>query len=46
MLESVNLTAYVVLGFAMSYLALEGGWHLQPVAFHMRAKPSLLKLVR
>ena len=27
MLESVNLTAYVVLGFAMSYLALEGGWH-------------------
>ena len=25
MLDSVNLTVYVVLGFAMSYLALEGG---------------------
>jgi hypothetical protein len=27
MLESLNLVAYVTLGFALCYLALEGGWH-------------------
>ena len=27
MLESLNLAAYIALGFAISYLALEGGWH-------------------
>jgi hypothetical protein len=27
MLENLNLAVYVVLGFAVSYLALEGGWH-------------------
>jgi hypothetical protein len=28
MLEKLNLVAYVALGFAISYLALEGAWHL------------------
>ncbi|HEX2408239.1 MAG TPA: hypothetical protein VHJ38_13630 [Nitrososphaeraceae archaeon] len=28
MLENLNLVAYVALGFAISYLALEGAWHL------------------
>ena len=27
MLEYLNLLAYLVLGFAISYLALEVGWH-------------------
>jgi hypothetical protein len=27
MLEGLNLVAYVTIGFAISYLALEGGWH-------------------
>ncbi|HZC50307.1 MAG TPA: hypothetical protein VE244_14750 [Nitrososphaeraceae archaeon] len=27
MLENLHLVAYVTLGFAISYLALEGGWH-------------------
>lgn len=27
MIESLNLLGYVVLGFAISYLTLEGGWH-------------------
>jgi hypothetical protein len=27
MLENLNLLAYTALGFAISYLALEGGWH-------------------
>jgi hypothetical protein len=28
MLENLHLVAYVTLGFAISYLALEGAWHL------------------
>ncbi|HEX5892371.1 MAG TPA: hypothetical protein VFY41_05870 [Nitrososphaeraceae archaeon] len=27
MLENLHLIAYVTLGFAISYLTLEGGWH-------------------
>ena len=27
MLENLNLLVYLVLGFAISYLALEIGWH-------------------
>jgi len=27
MLENLNLLTYVALGFVISYLALEGGWH-------------------
>ena len=27
MLENLNVAAYVAFGFAISYLALEGGWH-------------------
>ena len=27
MLENLNLLIYVALGFVISYLALEGGWH-------------------
>ena len=27
MLENLNLAAYAALGFAVGYLALEGGWH-------------------
>jgi hypothetical protein len=27
MLEDLNLLIYVALGFVISYLALEGGWH-------------------
>ena len=54
MLESVNLTAYVVLGFAMSYLALKGGGILQPAeskinqyrhVFSSRSKPNFWKSV-
>jgi hypothetical protein len=28
MLENLHLVAYVTLGFAISYLTLEGAWHL------------------
>ena len=47
MLKSVNLTAYVVLGFAMSYLALEGGWHF--AACRIKGKsipPCIFKQVK
>ncbi|MGH9950536.1 MAG: hypothetical protein ACRD5J_02845 [Nitrososphaeraceae archaeon] len=27
MIEDLNLLAYIALGFVISYLALEGGWH-------------------
>jgi hypothetical protein len=27
MLENLNLAAYIALGFAVGYLALEGGWY-------------------
>ena len=27
MLENLNLLTYVALGFVISYLTLEGGWH-------------------
>jgi hypothetical protein len=27
MLENLNLAVYAALGFVISYLALEGGWH-------------------
>ena len=42
MLESVNLTAYVVLGFAMSYLALEGGWHFTACKIKDKAIPPCI----
>ena len=43
MLESVNLTAYVVLGFAMSYLGLEGGWHFTACGISYESKAIFVK---
>ena len=47
MLENLNFAAYVTLGFAISYLALEGGWHF--TACKMKEKtipPCIFKQVK
>jgi hypothetical protein len=38
-LENLNLAAYVILGFAISYLALEGGWHFTACKIKDKAIP-------
>ena len=52
MLENLNFAAYVTLGFAISYLALEGGWHFTackikdktiPPCISSKLKPDLLQ---
>ena len=43
MLESVNLTAYVVLGFALSYLALQGGRHFTVCGISYESKAIFVK---
>jgi hypothetical protein len=39
MLENLNFVAYVMLGFAVSYLALEGGWHFTACKIKDKAIP-------
>jgi hypothetical protein len=39
MLENLNLAAYAALGFAVSYLALEGGWHFTACKIKDKAIP-------
>ena len=39
MLENLNLAAYPALGFAVSYLALEGGWHFTACKIKDKAIP-------
>jgi hypothetical protein len=42
MLENLNLAAYVALGFAVSYLALEGGWHFTACKIKDKAIPPCI----
>jgi hypothetical protein len=42
MLENLNFAAYITLGFAVSYLALEGGWHLTACKIKDKAIPPCI----
>jgi hypothetical protein len=42
MLENLNFVAYVMLGFAVSYLALEGGWHFTACKIKDKAIPPCI----
>jgi hypothetical protein len=42
MLENLNFAAYITLGFAVSYLALEGGWHLTACKIKGKAIPPCI----
>jgi hypothetical protein len=42
MLENLNLVAYVALGFAISYLALEGAWHLAACRIKEKSIPPCI----
>ena len=47
MLENINLAAYAALGFAVSYLALEGGWHFTACKIKDKAiAPCIFKQVK
>jgi hypothetical protein len=47
MLENLNLIAYVTLGFAISYLALEGAWHFTACRIKDKSiPPCIFKLVK
>jgi hypothetical protein len=46
-LENLNFVAYVMLGFTVSYLALEGGWHFTACKIKDKAiPPCIFKQVR
>jgi hypothetical protein len=42
MLENLNLAVYAALGFAVSYLALEGGWHFMACKIKDKAIPPCI----
>ena len=42
MLENLNLAVYVALGFVVSYLALEGGWHFTACKIKNKAIPPCI----
>jgi hypothetical protein len=42
MLENLNLAVYAALGFAVSYLALEGGWHFTACKIKDKAIPPCI----
>ena len=42
MLENLNFAVYVALGFVVSYLALEGGWHFTACKIKDKAIPSCI----
>ena len=42
MLENLNLAAYAALGFAVGYLALEGGWHFTACKIKDKAIPACI----
>ena len=42
MLENLNLAVYVALGFVVSYLALEGGWHFTACKIKDKAIPPCI----
>jgi hypothetical protein len=42
MLENLNLAIYVALGFVVSYLALEGGWHFTACTIKDKAIPPCI----
>jgi hypothetical protein len=47
MLENLNLAVYVALGFVVSYLALEGGWHFTACKIKDKAiTPCIFKQVK
>jgi hypothetical protein len=47
MLENLNLAAYVAFGFAISFLALEGGWHFTACKIKEKSiQPCVFKQVK
>ena len=47
MLENLNLMMYITLGFAVSYLALELGWHFTACRIKdKQLKPCIFKQVK
>jgi hypothetical protein len=42
MLENLNLAVYAALGFTVSYLALEGGWHFTACKIKDKAIPPCI----
>jgi hypothetical protein len=42
MIEGLNLAAYVTLGFTISYLALEGGWHFTACKIKNKSLPPCI----
>jgi hypothetical protein len=47
MLENLNLIMSITLGFAVSYLALELGWHFTACRIkHKQLKPCIFKQVK
>jgi hypothetical protein len=42
MIEGLNLAAYVMLGFTISYLALEGGWHFTACKIKNKTLPPCI----
>jgi hypothetical protein len=42
MLENITLAAYAALGFAISYLALEGAWHFTACRIKERSLPPCI----
>jgi hypothetical protein len=42
MLENLNLATYVTIGFAVSYLALEVGWHFTACKIKDKAIPPCI----
>ncbi len=46
MLENLNLLVYVALGFTISYLALEVGWHFTACKINKSIPPCVFKQVK
>ena len=42
MLENLNLAVYAAIGFVVSYLALEGGWHFTACKIKDKAIPPCI----
>jgi len=46
MLENLNLLVYVALGFTISYLALEVGWHFTACKINKSIPPCVFKQIK
>jgi hypothetical protein len=46
MLENLNLLLHMKIGFAITYLALEGGWHFTACRIRQSIPPCIFKQVK